>query len=93
MAEFSEQDRERLDDLKLRLYLVKNGIPYSVAMQMGADDLCAYMIAFGELEGGTFDWRLGAWRGPRVNIDVSGSPSAEGVVRAVRRHKPGALVG
>ncbi|MDA8112643.1 MAG: hypothetical protein M0T83_09335 [Nitrospiraceae bacterium] len=37
-------------------YLVKNGVPFDVACSMEDEDLVAWEIAFGELDGGTFNW-------------------------------------
>jgi hypothetical protein len=42
-------------------YLVKNGVPYEVAMHMSAARRLAWSVTFGELDGQRFDWDSMAW--------------------------------
>lgn len=44
------------------LYLVKNGIPYDIAMNLDAVERDAFMIIFGTLDGSEFDWRSAKWK-------------------------------
>ena len=41
--------------------LVKNGVPYDVAMSLDDDWVAAYTIAFGEIDGATFDFNSMSW--------------------------------
>jgi len=43
------------------LWLVKNGVPYDVAFNMGEADILAHMIVFASFEGTNFDWRRMRW--------------------------------
>lgn len=36
--------------------MIKNGIPYDLACAMEDEELVAWEIAFGELDGGRFNW-------------------------------------
>jgi hypothetical protein len=47
--------------LRDRLWLVKNGVPYDVAFALPVEDVAAYGILFGEMEGGKFDWSTWQW--------------------------------
>jgi hypothetical protein len=40
---------------------VKNGVPYDVAFSLPPEDVEAYGIIFGEMEGGSFDWNRWDW--------------------------------
>ena len=40
---------------------MKNGIPYDVAMKLSPTRRLAYTVAFGELEGGRFNWTALKW--------------------------------
>ena len=48
--------------MKLRLALVKQGVPYDVAFALPHSDALAYFVALGEIEGGTWDWVAMGWR-------------------------------
>lgn len=43
------------------LYLVKNGVPWDVAISLPADERAAFTIVFGQFEGGKFNWAAGEW--------------------------------
>jgi len=43
------------------LNLVKNGVPWDVAMNLDPVERAAFSIAFGTIEGGKFDWEAGRW--------------------------------
>ncbi len=43
------------------LSLVKHGVPYEKAMTMSAARRLAHVVAFGELDGRTFDWHALRW--------------------------------
>ena len=45
--------------------LVKNGVPYDVAFTLEDDWVAAYCIAFGEMDGGTFDFNAFVWKSDR----------------------------
>ena len=47
------------------LFLVKNGVPYDVAMRLSPTRRVAYVVAIGELAGGAFDWRTMSWKDRR----------------------------
>lgn len=51
--------------MRQALWLVKNGVPYDVAFSLPAEERVAYMIIFGELEGGKFDWARMDWEKPK----------------------------
>lgn len=44
------------------LYLVRQGIPYDVVSGMTEEHRLAHLVAFGELDGGSFDWDKMEWR-------------------------------
>ncbi len=44
-----------------RLWLVKNGVPYDVALSLSRADVAAYGIIFGEFEGNSFDFTTMSW--------------------------------
>lgn len=44
------------------LTLVKFGVPWDEAWSMDREERAAMVIAFGQLEGGTFDWSAMRWR-------------------------------
>lgn len=48
-------------DLTRRAYLVLKGMPFDIALKLSAAEITAWTVAFGEAEGGRWDWRLGAW--------------------------------
>jgi len=43
------------------LYLVRCGVPYDVAFTLEAAERMAYVVAFGQLAGLTFDWQRLRW--------------------------------
>jgi len=47
------------------LALVKNGVPWHVAMSLSNEERVAFCIMFGELDGGVFDWGALSWRKPK----------------------------
>ena len=48
-------------EIRNRLYLVKNNVPFDVAMSLEEHEVLAYAIIFGELDGGTWNWSTGQW--------------------------------
>ena len=44
------------------LYLVSKGVPYDVAMRLSPARRLAFVVTFGELDGGAYDWKRGAWK-------------------------------
>ena len=40
---------------------MKNGVPYDVAFSLPPEDVAAYGILFGEMEGRHFDWNTFRW--------------------------------
>jgi hypothetical protein len=40
---------------------VKNGVPYDVAFSLPPEDVAAYSIIFGEIEGSKFCWATMSW--------------------------------
>ncbi len=44
------------------LWLVKNGVPYDVALSMDEIELAAHTIVFGECEGNVWSWDSMAWK-------------------------------
>jgi hypothetical protein len=44
------------------LALVKNGVPWDVAMNLDPIERQGMCIRFGIMEGGVFDWETGGWR-------------------------------
>ena len=51
-------------DLRTRLYLVKNGVPFDVAMSWPDDWVLAAFVIIGEHEGGEWDWSTRQWKEP-----------------------------
>lgn len=47
------------------LLLVKNGVPWDVAVNLSEIELTAYCIAIGEMDGHEFDWRRMEWKQSR----------------------------
>lgn len=47
--------------MRNRLWLVKNGVPYDVALSLPEEDVSAYSIIFGEFDGMTFNWNAMMW--------------------------------
>lgn len=41
--------------------LIRNGVPFDVAHSLGSAERLAYIVAFGEAEGGEFDWSQMRW--------------------------------
>lgn len=49
-------------DLRDRLYLVSQGVPFDVAFTLSDDHRLAWCVILGELGGrGHFDWSNGKW--------------------------------
>jgi hypothetical protein len=46
------------------LRLVKHGVPWDVAWKMSPTRRLAYVVAFGEIDGGRFDWSTKTWSDP-----------------------------
>jgi hypothetical protein len=44
---------------------VKHGVPFDIAFSLGPIDRLAWIIIFGELEGGRFDFEAMRWRDPK----------------------------
>ncbi|MDA8230743.1 MAG: hypothetical protein M0006_05340 [Magnetospirillum sp.] len=44
------------------LYLVKNGVPFDVALSLSPADVLAFSIIFGQMDGGEWDWGRMTWR-------------------------------
>lgn len=44
-----------------RLYLVKNNVPFDVAMSLEEHEAMAYAIVFGTLDGGRWNWSAMRW--------------------------------
>jgi hypothetical protein len=42
-------------------YLIKCGVDFDLAWSMAPDERLAYVIRFGELDGGKFDWDEFRW--------------------------------
>jgi hypothetical protein len=47
--------------------LVKNGIPWDVAVNLSHKERVAWAIIFGEIEGGEFDYRFMKWKEKRYD--------------------------
>lgn len=45
----------------MRSILLKNGVPYDVAMSMPEWMVLAHVVTFGTLDGGKFDWQRMRW--------------------------------
>ncbi|MEW9304554.1 hypothetical protein ACETRX_03840 [Labrys portucalensis] len=45
----------------MRLYLVKNGVPYDVALSLSSSEALAHYVVFGEFEGNKWDWKEMKW--------------------------------
>ena len=48
-------------EISNRLYLIKNGIPFDVAMSLQEHEVLAYAIIFGKIDGGKWDWSSMSW--------------------------------
>jgi hypothetical protein len=46
---------------RMALLCVSKGIDYDVAFALYPDELMAYCVIFGELDGGRFDWEASKW--------------------------------
>lgn len=46
----------------MRCDLIRNGVPYDLAMVMETWKVLAHSVVFGTLSGGTFDWDRMQWR-------------------------------
>jgi hypothetical protein len=46
----------------MALRLVKSGVPWDEVWNMSPTRRLALVVAFGEIDGGEFDWRLMQWR-------------------------------
>ena len=46
----------------MRAFLVKNNVPFDVAMAFDEADLLAWNVILKELEGASFDWDIMKWR-------------------------------
>jgi hypothetical protein len=62
--------------LRERLALIRYGVPFDVAFSLPNDERCAWLVAFGELDGATFDWVSGRWwtnahRAETVNLHAT----------------------
>lgn len=44
------------------MWLVKNGVPYDIAMEMSEAEILAHCVALGQFEGQEFDWNMMQWR-------------------------------
>lgn len=48
--------------MQTALWLVKNGVPYDIAMTLDDAERLAYAVIFGQFEGSVFDWTRGQWK-------------------------------
>ena len=46
----------------MRVHLVKNNVPFDVAMSFDETDLLAWNVILNELDGAAFDWDNMRWR-------------------------------
>ncbi len=46
----------------MRAYLVKNNVPFDVAMSFDTANLLAWNVILNELDGASFDWEILKWR-------------------------------
>jgi hypothetical protein len=46
----------------MRANLVKNNVPFDVAMSFDTANLLAWNVILNELEGASFDWEIMKWR-------------------------------
>ena len=46
------------------LALVDRGLTFQEALQLDAEERAAFLIVFGKLKGGTFNWTAGEWERP-----------------------------
>lgn len=44
------------------MWLVRNGIPYDVALTLPDAEVLGHCVIFGEFEGGEFSWSEMQWR-------------------------------
>jgi hypothetical protein len=60
----SDLIRALVEDAELanRLYLVKNNVPFDVAMSLEEHETMAYAIVFGTFDGGEWDWAAMRWK-------------------------------
>lgn len=49
----------------MRLFLVKNGIPYDVAMSLSNEKALAFVVVFQEMEGLRFNWQTMSFEEPK----------------------------
>jgi hypothetical protein len=43
------------------LYLVRNGVPFDIAVSLSEDERLAWIIAMARLDGMEFDWSTRGW--------------------------------
>lgn len=76
-AAFKAAETETRDDAEIlhgdgrfqqRAYLTAMGLPFDAVMAFSDAELIAWTVAFGEIEGATWDWQEGAWAEP-AHID------------------------
>jgi len=48
--------------LQTALWLVKNGIPYDIAMNLDDVERLAYAVIMGQFDGNSFNWDRGQWK-------------------------------
>ena len=51
--------------LRQVLNLVGHGIPWGVAVELSPVERLGYVVAIGEIAGGSFDWPAMEWREPK----------------------------
>jgi hypothetical protein len=44
------------------LWIVKNGVPWDVALGLDSIERMAFVVIFGGFEGGEFDWSSQQWK-------------------------------
>lgn len=49
------------NDISDRLYLVRNGVPFDVAMSIDAEVRVAWVVILGQQDGYQFDWDTLTW--------------------------------
>jgi hypothetical protein len=45
-----------------QLWLIKNGIPFDIAMSIDVAEGKAWAVIFGQFEGGEYDWAANRWK-------------------------------
>jgi hypothetical protein len=45
--------------------LVGRGVPFDVAFSLSNDERVAWIIIYGEIDGGIFNWQTGQWEKPK----------------------------